>query len=199
MGQDQVSGGVSILCWHANKYNYSKTVLIRHPQIIQRIEILSKFYLTQSHVNIITDNNFSMLIHFLFFFRFVTSYYMLCLINLHAATICIPSHVRLRYSVLWELLNTFHNFWYITITIDKSFLHNSYYNTCIYFCCWLHPILSMPMRKPPLWHFTYWGVICLQSYDICKDGNITIFWRWRTVACTLYYYLCGTFFNLMIA
>ena len=47
--------------------------------------------------------------------------------------------------------------------------------------------MSMPMKKPPLWHFTYSDVICVHSYNIYKDGNFTLFWKKNTVAHMLYF------------
>ena len=47
--------------------------------------------------------------------------------------------------------------------------------------------MSIPTRKPPLWHFTYSNVICLHSYNVCKDDKITIFWKLNIVACMLYF------------
>ena len=32
--------------------------------------------------------------------------------------------------------------------------------------------MSMPTRKPPLWHFTHSNLICLQSYVVCKDATL---------------------------
>ena len=48
--------------------------------------------------------------------------------------------------------------------------------------------MSMPTRKPPLWHITYSNVIFLHSYNICKDDKFTIFWKWNKVDWLLYFY-----------
>ena len=39
----------------------------------------------------------------------------------------------------------------------------------------------------PLWHFTFRDAICLYSYNVCKNGDLTIFWKWNTVARMLYF------------
>ena len=35
--------------------------------------------------------------------------------------------------------------------------------------------MSVPVRKPPLWHFTYSDDIYLHSYNVSKDDNFTKF------------------------
>ena len=49
--------------------------------------------------------------------------------------------------------------------------------------------MSTPLRKPPLWHFTYSDFICLQSYEVCKDCNITIAQSLINIRKALFYYL----------
>ena len=46
--------------------------------------------------------------------------------------------------------------------------------------------MSTPTRKLPSWHFSYSDIICLQSF-VRKDGNFTMFWKWNTVSCMLYF------------
>ena len=49
--------------------------------------------------------------------------------------------------------------------------------------------MSMPTRKPLLWHFTYIDVSSFYSYmnNVCKDGSYTIFWKWITFDRLLYF------------
>ena len=42
-------------------------------------------------------------------------------------------------------------------------------------------------EKTPLWHFTYSDFIWVQSYNICKEDNFVIFWKWNTVAYMMHY------------
>ena len=57
--------------------------------------------------------------------------------------------------------------------------------------------MSVPTRKPPLWHFIYSDAICLHSYNVCKDDNFTKFWKLYTIACMLYFCCMRNYFTKM--
>ena len=57
--------------------------------------------------------------------------------------------------------------------------------------------MSVPTRKPPLWHLTYSDAICLHSYNVCKDDNFSKYSKWNTVARMLYFHCMRHYFTKM--
>ena len=61
------------------------------------------------------------------------------------------------------------------------------FNTKVVYTTHIHRDMSTPTRKPPSWHFTYIDVICLHSYNVCKNSNCTIFEKGiQLLACCIF-------------
>ena len=53
-------------------------------------------------------------------------------------------------------------------------------------------------RKPPLWHFVYTYVICVQSHAVCKDNNFTTIGKLSTDSHVLHFSEVGITLLFMI-